>query len=307
MKKEKAIKNEPNEKNSNGKNSIEKNVAGKKPAKKKKKPIIIAMVITVFLVVGATFTWYLFTKDNHADRQEVQVMAPYFLYLLNPDDQSSLQFSVGNIHPGEIKQIVICVSNKKPVDVEDGSIDIARESKFTYDLEFIYTENLPVNYNIYELQKYGIDETDTYDESSIMVEGIDDYYWNKSAFQTNADGTPKPLTVSRDVTSDRLTEVFGTDNPENVVNSGKYLLYQEDGQADPQPLGLEYKDDEYEFDYYLIEISWQDGITFSDYTKETDLLYVVVNAKQPLPKEQATDSAEISGQTETEENETTES
>ncbi|MBQ3584611.1 MAG: hypothetical protein IJA27_07850, partial [Lachnospiraceae bacterium] len=103
MKKEKAIKNEPNEKNSNQKNSIEKSVAGKKPTKKKKKPIIIAMVITVFLVVGATFTWYLFTKDNHADRQEVQVMAPYFLYLLNPDDQSSLQFSVGNIHPGEIK------------------------------------------------------------------------------------------------------------------------------------------------------------------------------------------------------------
>jgi len=64
------------------------------------------------------------------------------------------------------------------------------------------------------------------------------------------------------------------------------LLYQEDGQAKPEPLGLEYKNEEYEFDYYLIEVTWKDGITFNDYTKETDLLYVVVNAKQPLPKEQ---------------------
>lgn len=269
---------------SNENEKIEKKTT--KNVKKKRKPILIALIITVFLMVGTTFTWYLFTKDNHADRQEVQVMAPYFLYLLNPDDVSSLQFSVGNIHPGETKQIVICVSNKRPADVVDGSIDIARESKFNYDLEFIYTENLPVEYKIYELQKYEKDNTENHTEDSIIVDGIEDYYWNKSAFQTNEDGTPKPLTVSRDVTSDRLNEVFGTDNPENVVNKGKYLLYQEDGQADPQPLGLEYKDEEYEFDYYLIEISWQDGITFSDYTKETDLLYVVVNAKQPLPKEQ---------------------
>ena len=262
---------------------------GKKNNRKfnnKKKPILISMIITIFLMIGTTFTWYLFTEDNHADRQEIQVMAPYFLYLLNPDDVSSLQFSVGNIHPGETKQIVICVSNKRPADVTDDSIDIARESKFNYDLEFLYTENLPVEYKIYELQKYEKTNTDEYSEDSIIVDEIEDYYWNKSTFQTNDDGTPKPLTVTRDVTSDRLNEVFGTDNPEKVVNKGKYLLYQEDGQAEPQPLGLEYKDNKYEFDYYLIEISWQDGINFSDYTEETDLLYVVVNAKQPLPKEQ---------------------
>lgn len=279
--------------------------------KKKKKPVLIAFVILVFLLMGTTFTWYLFTKDNHADRQEVQIMTPYFLYLLNPDDQSSLQFSVGNIHPGETKQIVICVSNKKPADVEDGSIDIARESKFTYDLEFIYTENLPVNYNIYELQKFDIGDTGNFDDDSILVEGIDDYFWKKSIWQTNADGTPKPLTVTRDVTDERLIEVFETDTPGGVVNTGKYLLYQEDGQTVPQPLGLEYKDEEYEFDYYLIEISWQAGITFNDFTKETDLLYVVVNAKQPLPKEQSANNGlsetdGSNGESESTENITTE-
>lgn len=253
---------------------------------KNKKIVVISLIITVFLAFSTTFSWYLFTKDNHADRQDAEVMAPYFLYLLNPDDQYSLQFSVGNIHPGETKEIVVCVSNKRPSDVVDNSIDIARESKFNYDLEFIYTDNLPVNYNIYELKKYDISDTSEYDDNSIVVEGVEDFYWNKSEGRKNADGTPKPLDISKNVTNERLNQVFGSEDTSAVVNKGNYLLYQEDGQSSPEPLGLEYKNEEYEFDYYLIEISWKDGITFNDYTKETDLLYVVVNAKQPLPKEQ---------------------
>lgn len=260
-----------------------------KKKRRKVKPIFVILILIVFIIVGATFTWFLFTEDNQGDRKDVQIMTPYFLYLLNPDDTHSLQFSVGNIHPGETKQIVICVSNKKPVDVQDGSIDIARESKFNYDLQFLYTENLPVNYDLYELQKYELPGNSDVEDDWIIVEGIDGVYWKKSTGQLNADGTEKPLTVTKDVTSERLESVFGTDSPEGVVNKGKYLLYQYDGQAESQPLGLEYKDDTYEFDYYLIEISWKDGVIFNDYTKETDLLYVVVNAKQPEPKAQTSE------------------
>lgn len=262
--------------------------------KKRKKPVLVVAVLLLFVIISGTYTWYLFTKDNQGDRKDVAIMTPYFLYLLNPDDVSSLQFSVGNIHPGETKQIVICVSNKKPEDVEDGSIDIARESKFNYDLEFIYTENLSVNYDIFELKKYELNEGEEVEDNGIIVNGIDNAYWKKSEeryrIDTDSEGneikTLLPLDMVRDVTSERLNSVFGTETPEGVVNKGKYLLYQEDGQAVPQPMGLEYKDGKYEFDYYLIEISWKDGVNFTDYTKETDLLYVVVNAKQPKPKEQ---------------------
>lgn len=241
----------------------------------RKKPVLITLVLLLFVAIGATYTWYLFRRDNQGDRENIEVMAPYFLYLLNPDDVSSLKFSVGNIHPGEVKQIVICVSNKKPDDVEDGSIDIARESKFNYDLEFMYTENLSVNYDIYELKKYKLNEDDEIKDDYIIVNGIDNAYWKKNS----------PLKITRDVTKERLNSVFGTETPEGVVNKGRYLLYQEDGQS--KPLGLEYKDNTYEYDYYLIEISWKDGVKFTDYTKETDLIYVVVNAKQPKPKEQS--------------------
>ena len=93
-----------------------------------------------------------------------------------------------------------------------------------------------------------------------------------------------PLTPTKDETTSRLNTVFpeGTDG---VFNKGKYLLYQYDSNG--VQMGLEYKDNgtdkKYEFDYYLVEISWEKNVNFSEYTKETDLLYVIVNAKQPKP------------------------
>lgn len=248
--------------------------------KKKKKPVIIAAVVTVLLAMVATFSWYLFNKDSHADTKDIKIMTPYFLYLLNPDDKTSLQFSVGNIHPGEVKQVVICVSNKKPDDVSDGSVDIARESKFNYDLEFVHTENLKVNYDIYELQKDSYTDTADIPSNGILVDGVDGAYWTKM----ETDGNVNPLTPTKDETTSRLNTVFpeGTDG---VFNKGKYLLYQYDSNG--VQMGLEYKDNgtdkKYEFDYYLVEISWEKNVNFSEYTKETDLLYVIVNAKQPKP------------------------
>lgn len=252
--------------------------------KKKKKPILISGIIVIILLLGATFTWYLFTKDNHGDRKEARIMTPYFLYLLNPDDTHSLQFSVGNIHPGETKQIVICVSNKKPVDDDSGSIDIARESDFNYDLEFIYTENLAVNYKIYEMEKHQDDGT-AIPEDAVVLEDIDGAYWTKRVPEGGTEVLP--LVMASDVTAARHAEVFGNDDLDNVINKGKYELYKEDSSGNP--LHLTYKNDTYEFDYYMIEISWKDNIKFADYTKETDLLYVVVNAKQPEPIKQESD------------------
>lgn len=248
--------------------------------KKKKKPVIVAAAVTVLLAMLATFSWYLFNKDSHADTKDIKIMTPYFLYLLNPDDKTSLQFSVGNIHPGEVKQVVICVSNKKPDDVSDGSVDIARESKFNYDLEFVHTENLKVKYDIYELQKDSYTDKTDIPENGILVEGVDGVYWTKM----KTDGEANPLTPTKDETKSRLNTVF-PEGAAGVFNKGKYLLYQYDSKG--VQMGLEYKYDgeekKYEFDYYLVEISWEKNVNFSEYTKETDLLYVIVNAKQPKP------------------------
>lgn len=255
-------------------------VKSKKNRNRKKKPVLIALIVTILLAAASTFSWYLFHKDSHADTKDIKIMTPYFLYLLNPDDTTSLKFSVGNIHPGEVKQVVICVSNKKPSDISGEAVDIARESKFNYDLEFVHTENLKVNYDIYELEKNSIATGGQVPSQGIVVEGIPNVYWTKK----ESEGSIKPLTPTRDETDSRLNSVF-PDGTDGIFNKGKYLLYQYD--TDGVQMGLEYKDDgkdkKYEFDYYLVEISWDKNVNFSEYTKETDLLYVIVNAKQPKP------------------------
>ena len=76
----------------------------------RKKPFFMVISIMLFLLVGGSFAWYLLSGQKHeADTNDLKIMSPYFLYLLNPGDNRSLQFSVGNIHPGEVKQVVICV------------------------------------------------------------------------------------------------------------------------------------------------------------------------------------------------------
>lgn len=259
-----AVKKEPHKKKLNKK-------------KNRKKIMAITLFVCFLMALGFSFSWYRYTKDNHADTKDVEIMTPYFLYLLNPDDTTSLQFSVGNIHPGETKQIVICVSNKRPEGVTD-SIDIARESEFSYDLEFIYTQNLKVNYDIFELEKSEYTDESSIPNDGILVDGVDGVYWKKIKKNDVDVKLPEP----QDITNSRVLEVFGN-NSDTVFNKGKYLLYTKDSNS--QPLALEYKNNQYEFDYYLLEISWQEGVDFSKYTKETDLVYVVVNAKQPKPIE----------------------
>ena len=255
----------------------------------KKKTLLLSIAVCIVLALGMSFSWYRFSIDNHADTYDVEIMTPYFLYLLNPDDTTSLQFSVGNIHPGETKKIVICVSNKRPSDVQDDSIDIARQSKFSYDLEFIHTENLKVNYDIYELEKSSYENISVIPDEGIVVDGVSGYYWTIKPFVNEAGETLyTPLEITKDVTDTRIDEVF-QGNSSGVFNKGKYYLYQYDRNGDEMALEYKYENDQwkYEFDYYLIEISWQDGVNFSEYTKETDLLYVVVNAKQPKPIEKS--------------------
>ena len=249
----------------------------------RRKPFFIVISMILFLVMGSSFAWYLLSGQKHiADREDIKIMSPYFLYLLNPGESTSLQFSVGNIHPGEVKQVVICVSNQKPNDVSGEVIDIAKESDFNYDLEFIYTENLALDYKVYELTKTVYDENNRIPADAIVIEGVDGFYWTK---RENSDGNTVTNLQETNVSETRWSAVFSDVSAEglkNIENKGQYLLFQSD--AIGAKLHLTYKNSTYEHDYYLIEMSWKGNANFSDNAKETDLLYVVVNAKQPEPQ-----------------------
>lgn len=97
-----------------------------------------------------------------------------------------------------------------------------------------------------------------------------------------------------DNTAISRNEVFGTGaDLSNVVNKGIYDSYTKGGKGgvggtEPLTLTTSLAQDGtvvYDKDFYLIEISWKDGIDFSNYTKETDLVDVIVRALQPKPSE----------------------
>ena len=269
----------------------------------RKKPFFMVISIMLFLLVGGSFAWYLLSGQKHkADTEDLKIMSPYFLYLLNPGDSKSLQFSVGNIHPGEVKQVVICVSNQKPVGSDEIAIDIAKESDFKYDLEFIYTENLALDYKVYELTKTVLpdDNDEEIPKGSIVIEGVDGFYWNKKTVTIDSQekGTVKSLEW-KDVSKARWQAVFNDMEEEavkKIQNKGQYLLFQQDTNDIDLHLAYTYdtksKKPQYEYDYYLIEMSWKVNANFSDNAKETDLLYVVVNAKQPEPTTKTTTESE---------------
>lgn len=243
----------------------------------KKKTALLALTIFLcFAVAGGTFAWYVRKDKKQAQTAEAEIMAPYNLYLMNPNAKDSLRFAVGNLHPGEVKHTVICVSNRIPEDYtgEDNISELVKESEFNYELQLVYTENLAVDYNLYPLQRHEMPEDGTaLPDDAILLEGDDPvyktYYWQKAASSV----------TGQDHTEKMTKEVFGEEDTADVVNLGKYIFYGDDDMK------LAYKNNTYEYDYYLIEVKWKDISDFDAYKKETDMVYVVVNAKQPRPTE----------------------
>lgn len=244
---------------------------------KNKITVLIVCIVLCLAITGGTYAWYLREDAKRAQTESAQVMAPYNLYLLNPNAADTLQFAVGNLHPGEVKRTVICVSNKRPDNYTgDESImtGMVKDSEFGYDLMLVHTENLAVDYNVYPLIRNDIQAGTALPDDAIIMEDDtkDRYYWMKAG---------NPLPGSDSITSEMRNKV-GTD-ADGIVNAGTYWLSDDDGMM------LSYKAGEgsYEYDYYLIEVTWQNIDNFDAYKKETDLVYVVVNAKQPRPVEQA--------------------
>lgn len=252
---------------------------------RKKKTVVLTVCMVILLALsGGTFAWYLREDAKRAQTEAAAVMAPYNLYLMNPNATDTLQFAVGNLHPGEVKQTVICVSNKRPENYAGDDSEMtaqAKESEFGYDLMLVHTDNLAVDYAVYPLKRIEMSEGTVLPEGSIIMDDDTrgECYWIK-------DGTDSPAGEARalngnDISDDMRQRVFGDQDISGVVNVGTYWLSDDEDYS----MELAYKNGTYEFDYYLIEVKWDDISDFDDYKKETDLVYVVVNAKQPRPVE----------------------
>lgn len=262
----------------------------KRIRKKKRKRIfdrerykIMMFCAMLSLVIGssATYAWY-GARERTADSAPADVMKPYYLNLRNPSDTADLQLSVGNLFPGDVKQIVFCVSNKNN---EKQGLDMGVTS-FGYSIELIHTENLALEYKIYELiRKEGGQSGEVTVLDVVEVDGV------STEYITNFDKKSNVSLVGTDVSDTRRTQAGLTGTM--PVNAGKYTSYTKTSNSQALRLEAGVNPDgtpTFDSQYFLLEIDWRDGAAtqFEKYEKETDMIYLLVEALQPKPQKKDT-------------------
>lgn len=203
-------------------------------------------------------------------------MRPYYLTLLSPGERDELQLSIGNLYPGEKKEVVFCVSNKP--NEEEISMGGAA---FDYTMELVHTENLALTYQIFQLEK-AADEDDA-DITTEDAGGGQKQYWKKKV------GTGGNAALSgTDVSQERWKSALGKEEADtgDIQNRGKYINYTKD--VTDGNLHLEEKTEDttgYDAQYFVLEVEWDKDQTqnFEQYEKETDMIYMLVKAMQPRP------------------------
>ena len=273
----------------------------KKPGARRRK-IILTTTTAACLMLFASLAWYLYISHRSVYTEDRSVMVPYYLYLLDGSGSDYFQLNEVDIHPEETKQVVFCVSNQ---DIDkDLSYSVGRSSDFKYELEMVYTQNIPLKYTLYALDEVTPDDPQNLSSDVIVTQYTEEVekedgttgtvtktkYWEKRKTDSAIVPLARDATVSDNETTSNNKELY-TDNyaANNLVNIGRYDVYPKG--ADGNDLHLETvfngTQTEYPKHYYLIEIEWDkdNASSFSDYLKETDLVYVVVRAMQPRPEE----------------------
>ena len=251
-------------------------------------------VVGAVLLVGAggTFAWYSMAEKK-AETNVANVCLPYNLTIKNSGEAATEQLAIGSLQQGEKKQIVFGVTNE-----EESQINL-NKADFEYGVEVIYTNNLALNYELYQLTELSeapeqLEDVFVFEKSVTDAEGKPStayHYWQKSG---NA-------LAKQDVSGVRHEQVglIGTDNTpdniEDIINRGTYLLYEkttdDSGNVLNDNLKLEVipkegdtSAEEFTTQYFVLEISWSISTGFEKYDKETDMIYIMAKAVQPKPE-----------------------
>jgi hypothetical protein len=257
-------------------------------AKTSRRLKLTAVLMSLVMLAGAIgFAWYAYQK-HEVKTENMSIMTPYTLYLLNPGAEDYLTLSIGDLHPGETKQIVVCVSSH---DV--GGTAKSKQGVFSYQMELAYTDNLKLSYQIYPLTPVEEKETAVgadYITSEYTTKTDADTTLTKTFYfqKTYTDPAKDALAVSSD--SYEMQEKYRKEmykdignSIEDIVNLGNYQIY--DTLPDGGALKLNLGDSTNQYNYYLIEVTVDPDIDINSYKKETDLIYLIAKAKLPKAEE----------------------
>lgn len=256
----------------------------------KRLKMVLAIMTAVALLMSIGFAWYS-RVVKHAVTEPLRIMTPYTLYLLEGNASDTLRLTVGDLHPGETKQIVVCVSSCRP-----GEDAISKAGVFPYSLELVYTENIQLQYHLYELSvsdqaayNAAVDKsyfvTARFTEKSGDTEVLNTYYFKKTV--------GKELQTDTDISGKNNLAMYAPEQTEEsaltgIVNLGQYDIYSkksDENGATGDSFTLSLSEPEKQNNYFLIEITLDAGIDLDQFAKETDLIYLVAKAGVPKPVE----------------------
>jgi hypothetical protein len=257
-------------------------------AKTSRRLKLTAVLMSLVMLAGAIgFAWYAYQK-HEVKTENMSIMTPYTLYLLNPGAEDYLTLSIGDLHPGETKQIVVCVSSH---DV--GGTAKSKQGVFSYQMELAYTDNLKLSYQIYPLTP--VDEKETaagsdYITSECEIKKDEDnkvmktYYFRKDtkALMESEDSDTMQTKYREEMYRNLQNIKDSTDSLNGIVNLGNYKIY--DKKSDGSTLKLNLGDTN-QYNYYLIEVTVDSNLNMNSYKKETDLIYLIAKAKLPKAEE----------------------
>ena len=269
--------------------------------------LVVGMV--TLLGGGATYAWYTL-KEREAETKTATVMKPYYLELRNPNESDVLQLSIGSLLQGKTKQIVFCVSSEEAEQINQDT------TVFDYALELIHTDNLALNYEIYPLQKVDVSPGDNTEDLIITEhevttnEGTKEtavIYWQKTAGEligtdvsaerweqvglleesSQSDSNEEDGTSADDGTGEDA-ETDADIATQSIINRGTYISYEVQMDENGNLIvdnNLELTAGAYSAQYFVLEIEWKENIQYSDYVKETDMIYLLAKKLQPEPEE----------------------
>lgn len=207
-----------------------------------KKVIGLLMLLILVMILLPTAAWFSFKSERDVNTGEINITAPYRLYLSDSKEKKTFSLSIGNLHPGQTLNVPFCVTNDpEGMNVTEEEKNLPK-AEFQYQLELARTTNIPLTYTLFPAKKL--------DNDMVQIDG-------------------EPISGT-DITGEQQVEAYG-DSLASAYNKGIYTRFKTN---DTHKMEITVNSNQYDYVYYILKVEFSAEISLKDYEKETDLIYL---------------------------------
>lgn len=232
---------------------------------------VIALVIAIFTLASVVFAWFM-------NRRELDTVAwiktPIVLTIGGGNNHDIAYLDMGDIdvNHGNSADYVFCVYGE-PVDI--------------YSLQLACTTNIAFSYDIYRADMASADATNTVAFTYSDGDNTETEYFSRASDDPVISAKPLYKLSAQEIADHQSHKLsYGDDKGENPVDpqyvqsnaEPLYWLANENGVNAMNPINVtknELIGSSSFCDYYILHISWEDGMVVND--KETDIVYLTAS------------------------------